>query len=445
MFLFLVEAFKVCRWNGMRVLVRSFGCSTNQADGSVLAGCLAGAGHELVGSVSSADLVVYNTCAVKGPTEDRMIEVCRRLPEGKKLIVAGCLPLINLERLQAEVKFDGVAGPAAGESIVRLASSVLSGERLKALDGRSDRMPKLSLPRVQQSSVVSVVPIGYGCLGSCAYCCVVLARGRLRSYAVKEIVERVVEDVGRGFREFWLTSQDTACYGKDVDTSLAELLDSICRIDGNFRVRVGMMTPNMVMSILDELIEVFRSEKIFKFVHLPIQSGDDRILKRMRRSHSVDDFKRIVETFRARFPELTVATDVICGFPGEGEGDFERTLHLIEEVKPDVVNVSKFFARPRTAGAEMKRDFLPASEIKRRSGAAAALARQIAYETNKQWVGWRGEILIDEVGKASGSWVGRNVAYKPVTVKSADNLLGKTLSVRVTNAFPTYLVGEIVK
>lgn len=429
----------------MRVLVRSFGCSTNQADGAVLAGCLAEAGHELVDSVSSADLVVYNTCAVKGPTEDRMIEICRRVPEGKKLIVAGCLPLINLERLLAEVKFDGVAGPAAGETIVKLVSGVLSGEKVMALDGRSDRMPTLALPRVQQSSVVSVVPIGYGCLGSCAYCCVVFARGHLRSYAVQEIVERVVEDVGRGFREFWLTSQDTACYGRDVGTSLVELLDSLCRVDGDFRVRVGMMTPNMVMDILDELIDVFRDKKIFKFVHLPVQSGDDRILRRMRRFYSVNDFKEVVDTFRARFPELTVATDVICGFPSEGEEDFERTLRLIEEAKPDIVNVSKFFARPRTATVEMQRDFVFPFDIKRRSGIAAALARRVAYEKNMQWVGWRGDILVDEIGKASGSWVGRNLAYKPVTVKSAGNLLGKTLNVRVTDAFPTYLAGEIVK
>jgi MiaB-like tRNA modifying enzyme len=374
-----------------------------------------------------------------------MIEVCRRVPVGKKLIVAGCLPLINLDRLQAEIEFDGVVGPAAGERIVELVNGVLRGEKVLALDGGSDRMPALSLPRVQQSSVVSVVPVGYGCLGSCAYCCVVFARGRLRSYAVQDVVERVVEDVGRGFHEFWLTSQDTACYGRDRGTSLFELLDSVCRVDGDFRVRVGMMTPNMVMGILDELVEVFRDKKIFKFVHVPVQSGDDRILRRMRRFYSVDDFRKVVDTFRARFPELTVATDVICGFPGEGKEDFERTLRLIEAVKPDIVNVSKFFARPGTIAAEMKRDSLPSFDIKRRSGVAAALAKQVAHEKNKQWVGWKGDILVDEIGKTLGSWVGRNLAYKPVTVKSSDNLLGKTLNVRVTDAFPTYLAGEIAR
>jgi len=445
MFLFLVEAFKACRWNDMRVLVRSFGCSSNQADGAVLAGCLAEAGHELVGSASSADLVVYNTCAVKGPTEDRMIEVCKRVPVGKKLIIAGCLPLINLDRLLAKVKFDGIVGPAAGEKIVELANRVVNGEKVMTLNGGSDRMPALSLPRVQQSSVVSIVPIGYGCLGSCAYCCVFLARGHLRSYVVQDVAQRVAEDVGRGFREFWLTSQDTACYGRDIGTSLVRLLKSLCNVNGDFMVRVGMMTPNMVMDILDELIDMFRDKKIFKFIHVPIQSGNDRILRRMRRFYSVDDFIKIVSTFRACFPELTVATDVICGFPGEEREDFERTLRLIETVKPDIVNVSKFFPRPRTAAAEMQRDFLSPSDIKRRSGMAAALAKQVAHEKNKQWVRWRGNILIDEIGKTSGSWVGRNFAYRPVTVKSSCNLLGKTLNVRVTEAFPTYLAGEIVE
>ncbi len=210
----------------MRVFVKSFGCSTNQADGAVLAGCLARTGYELVESVSAADVVVYNTCAVKGPTEDRMIEAAKRIGEGKKLVVVGCLPLINLRRLKEEVRFDGVAGPAVGERIVEIVKRVLGGERVFALEEGLGVNPKLSLPRVERNSVVSVVPVSYGCLGSCAYCCVVFARGRLRSYAISEIVERVEADVDRGFREVWLTAQDTACYGRDIGTDLAELLGS---------------------------------------------------------------------------------------------------------------------------------------------------------------------------------------------------------------------------
>ena len=427
----------------MQVFVKSFGCSTNLADGEVLAGCLAEAGYKLVNSVTSADVIIYNTCAVKGPTENRIIEILKRVPANKKVIVAGCLPLINFERLCKEVRFDGVVGPAAGDGIIEIVKRVLNGERVVALEGAVNAKPSLNLPRLRLNPVISIIPVNYGCLGTCAYCCVVFARGHLRSYGIQEIVERVKKDLAMGVQEFWITSQDTACYGRDRGMNLAELLNALCDVEGSFRVRVGMMTPNMVLDILGDLIQVFKNEKIFKFIHLPVQSGDDQILERMRRFYSVEGFKRIVNAFRASFPEMTLATDVICGFPGEDEEAFEKTLQLIGEVKPDIVNVSKFFARPRTAAAEMQEDFVPFQEIKRRSSFVARLAREVAFEKNQRWVGWTGEIFVDEVGKISGSWVGRNFAYKPITIRDAADLLGKTLRVKVVGGFPTYLEGNV--
>ena len=428
----------------MRVFVKSFGCSANLADGEVLAGCLAKAGYELADSASEASVVVYNTCAVKGPTENRIVEILRRVPKGKKVIVAGCLPLISYERLCREVRFDGAVGPAAGEGIVEVVRRVMQGEKVVALEGALNAKPELSLPRLRGNPVVSVVPVNYGCLGACAYCCVVFARGHLRSYAVKEVAERVRKDVAAGAREFWVTSQDTACYGRDIGTDLAILLDAVCDVEGDFKVRVGMMTPNMVTDILDDLIDAFKSEKVFKFVHLPVQSGDDEVLRRMRRFYTVSEFKEVVGVFRRVFPEVTLATDVICGFPGESREAFENTLGLIGEVKPDVVNVSKFFARPRTAAADMRDAFVDLAEIKRRSTEAAKLAKQIALERNQRWIGWAGGVLIDEKGKVPGSWVGRNLAYKPIAVKSSKALLGEKLQVRVSKAFSTYLAGTIV-
>jgi MiaB-like tRNA modifying enzyme len=374
-----------------------------------------------------------------------VIEILKRVPASKKVIVAGCLPLINFERLCREVRFDGIVGPAAGDRIVEVVERVLNGERVVALEGAVDAKPTLNLPRLRLNSVIGIIPVNYGCLGSCAYCCVVFARGHLRSYGIQEIVERVKKDLAMGVQEFWITSQDTACYGKDRGTNLAELLQAICDVEGDFRARVGMMTPNMVFDILDDLIQVFKSEKIFKFIHLPVQSGDDQTLERMRRFYSVEDFKRIANSLRASFPELTFATDVICGFPGESEEAFERTLQLIKEVKPDIVNVSKFFARPRTVAAEMYGDAVSFQEIKGRSSLAAELVRKVAFERNQRWVGWMGKVFVDEVGKISGSWVGRNFAYKPIVVRSDDNLLGKVLYVKVVRAISTYLEGEVVE
>ena len=429
----------------MRVLVKSFGCSINQADGAVLAGCLNRAGYEIVESIADADVVVYNSCAVKGPTENRMVDVFRRVPLEKKLVVVGCLPEINRERIEKEVRFDGLAGPAVGRKIVDIVDGVVNGERVVAVEGSLSSKPELGLPRMEPNRVVSVVPISYGCLGSCAYCCVVFARGRLRSCSIQEIVQRVKDDVGKGFREFWLTAQDVGCYGKDIGSSLAGLLESVCSVEGDFRVRVGMMTPNSVVDGLDDLVSAFEDDKVFKFVHLPIQSGDDGVLDSMRRSYSVADFKKIVGAFRARFADVTLATDVICGFPGESREAFERTLGLIEEVKPDVVNVSKFYARPRTDAARMRDAYIPSSEAKRRSTKTGAVARRVVSEKNERWVGWRGWVLVDEVGKVAGSWVGRNFAYRPIVVKSAEELLGETLNVEVVRSFPIFLEGKVVE
>ena len=426
-----------------RVFLKSFGCSTNLADGEVMAGCLAEAGYILVDSLADADVIVYNTCAVKGPTENRMIELLKRVPKSKKLVVVGCLPLINFERLQRETAFNGVAGPALGEKIVDIVRTVLMGEKVLALEDAERAKPSLKLPRVQINPVVGIIPISYGCLGSCAYCCVLFARGRLRSYTVDEITERVKLDLAGGVREFWLTSQDTACYGLDIGTSLPELLRAVCSVDGDFKVRVGMMTPNMALRILDKLIEAYRDEKIFKFLHIPVQSGDNEVLMRMRRFYTVEDFKQIVNAFREAFPEVTIATDVICGFPGETHDAFEKTLRLLEEVKPDIVNVSKFFARPRTLAAKMD-GTVPFSEIKERSSMLSGLALKIALEKNMRWIGWDGEVLIDERGTVPNSWVGRNFAYKPVVVKNAANLLGTVVRVKVSKAFPTHLEGEIL-
>ncbi len=424
----------------MRVFLRNFGCSSNLADGEVLAGCLTSAGFTLVNSENDAEVVIYNSCAVKGPTENRIINALKHIPRGRKIVVTGCLPLISFERLSREIQFDGVAGPAIGKNIVEVVQRVVKGEKVVALADALTTQPPLDLPRTQTNAVVSVIPVNYGCLGSCAYCCVIHARGRLRSYPISAITERVKADLSSGTKEFWITSQDTACYGRDIGTNIAGLLHILSRIEGDFHIRVGMMTPNIVSPILPQVIEAFSSPKVYKFVHLPVQAGDDEILKKMRRCYTAKEFKDIVAQFKKAFPQLTLSTDVICGFPGESSEAFEKTLDLLKEVKPDVVNVSKFFARPKTAALKMKEEFVERNEIKRRSILAAQLAKKIALERNQQWLGWRGEILVNEKGKVQNSWVGRNFAYKPITVISGkEDLLGKTVRVKIVNAFPTHL------
>lgn len=429
-----------------RVFVESFGCSSNLADGEFLRGCLLQAGFDLVSEMAEADVLVYNTCAVKSPTENRIIEELKNAAKwkSKKLIVTGCLPLINLERLKSQVKFDAVLSPASGQKIVEAVQKVLRGEKVQWLDTRIKEKPRLDPPKQAANSVISVVPVAYGCLGSCSYCCVVFARGRLRSCGLEEIVQRIRSDMQSGAREVWLTGQDMACYGRDIGLNLVNLLQVVCAIEGEFLIRVGMMTPNYVLEMLDQLVDAFRDEHVFKFLHLPVQSGDNEVLKRMNRFYSVDDFRRIVDAFKRAIPNITVATDVICGFPGESQEAFERTLRLIWEVRPDVANVSKFFSRPRTL-AEKMMPRVSALDVKERSKRLAELVRRISSEKNAAWINWTGKVFVDERGKQPSSWIGRNFAYKPIVIKSEnESLIGKFVNVHVVKTFQTYLEAVVV-
>jgi MiaB-like tRNA modifying enzyme len=427
----------------MRFFIRSYGCSSNLADSQTITGCLLSAGYEQVKSIEDADIVIYNTCAVKGPTENRIISALKKIPENKKIIISGCLPLINFARLKKEIIFNGVIGPAPGEKIINLVQRIAQGEKIIEIDRNLDSKPDLCLPNKKTNPIISVIPINYGCLGSCSYCCVVFARGKLISYPIKDIIKRLENDLKKEIKEIWLTSQDIGCYGLDIGTNLIELLQSVLEIKDDFKIRLGMMNPNRVYSILDDLVNLFKNPKLFKFIHIPVQSGDDEVLLKMNRLYTASQFTKIIKAFRNSIPTITYATDVICGFPGETTQAFENTLKLIKNTQPDIVNVSKFFGRPKTKAKEMKENLVDMAEINRRSKIAALTSKQVSFQCNKKWVNWSGDILIDEKGKLSGSWIGRNYAYKPIVIKNSEYILGKTIKVKVTKAFPTYLSAKI--
>ncbi|KYH39602.1 MAG: hypothetical protein AYL33_007750, partial [Candidatus Bathyarchaeota archaeon B63] len=439
----LNAGFEMPREKGRRtVYAENYGCAANKFDLGVMLGRLKADGYGLSSDPEESDVILINTCGVKKPTEDRVIERIRRLSRLRKpLIISGCLPRINPEAIRrAAPNFAAMLDPRSVNRITRAIEYALSGGRNMIFF--SDAPPqKLREPTLRLSGVIEIIAISEGCLGECAYCCVRFARGRLHSYPIGEVVERVRRAVSEGVKEVWLTSQDTGAYGMDADTSLAELLDECIRIPGKFMIRVGMMNPNHARAILPELIEAFKNEKIFNFLHMPVQSGDDDVLRRMNRKYTVEEFKEAVEEFRREIPDLTLSTDVICGFPGEDPEAFENTIRLIRDVKPDIVNISRFFPRPGTPAERMEQ--LDRDVIKRRSRRISEVTRAISLERNRRWLGWEGEVLIDEKGRGT-SWIGRNFAYKPIVLRRGGELMGRFLNVRVVKAFPTYLEAEIL-
>jgi len=244
---------------------------------------------------------------------------------------------------------------------------------------------KVNLPRIRLNSAVSIVEIASGCLSECTFCQTKLAKGMLRSYRIGDIVRQVESDVEAGCSEIWLTSTDNGCYGRDIGSDLADLLSACCTVPGDFKIRLGMLNPMYLPRMIDGLIRVFdENEKIFKFIHIPVESGSDRILRLMKRGHTSKTFLDSVRAFREKLPDMTIATDVIVGFPTESELDFERTVELVTESQPDVVNLSRYGARPGTESAKWKKGRISSSVAKQRSERLHTLAKEIARNRNSR-------------------------------------------------------------
>ncbi|MBW2992401.1 tRNA (N(6)-L-threonylcarbamoyladenosine(37)-C(2))-methylthiotransferase [Candidatus Woesearchaeota archaeon] len=407
-----------------KIYIETAGCSLNQSDSEVMAGLLKKADFDIVDSLESCDLVILNTCTVKGPTEAKFwkrLEEIRDL--NRKIIIAGCIAQTEPERLS---EFS-LIGTTQINNIVSVVEETINDNTVKLI--AFEKNPRLNLPHIRRNSAVEIIPICSGCLGEpCAYCKVKEARGELVSYDKDEILKQISKATLHGAKEIWLTSQDNGCWGKDINSSFPELLREIIELSGNFKVRVGMMNPNHAKEFLDELIDVMKNDKCFKFLHLPVQSGNNDILKIMRRKYTVEDFKEIIEKIRKEIPDITIATDIIVGFPGESEEQFQDSIKLIREVKPDVLNRSRFWPRPGTEAAEMEGQ-IHGQETKRRCTILVDVFNIMARVKNEKWIGWKGDILIDEKGK-DDTWVGRNYAYRPVIVRG--NLsLGDKVKVKV--------------
>jgi len=419
----------------MKVYYESYGCTANRGDLEIMLGLLAASGHEPISSQESADVLLINTCAVKGATYRKMLRRIGELKKtGKGVLVTGCLPLIDSESVLG-LHPNGVISCRTIDSVVGAVESIARGGSFRRI--RGDFRRRAGIPRHRLHPISAIINIAEGCTSACTYCSVKLARGGLRSLPVEDAVAEAESSVRSGMKEILLTAQDSAAYGLDIGSDLPSLLRRICAIEGRFMIRVGMMNPKNVKTILPDLLEAYGDEKVYKFLHLPVQSGDDGVLELMDRGYRCSDYVEIVESFRNRFPDLYLATDVIVGFPGEGDAEFRNTVDIIERTKPDKVNISRFSPMPGTKAAEMKAP--NSGKVAERSRLLASIVRRIGQKRNREYVGreWLG--LVTERGKKGGFTV-RLPNYKPTIVRDATP--GEFIRVRITGHTPTYLFAE---
>jgi MiaB-like tRNA modifying enzyme len=425
----------------MKVYIETFGCTFNQGDSQIMAGLLKEKNAEIVEKPGDADVLIVNTCYVKHPTEQKVLNrihgVQRDYPD-KKLIISGCMVEIDPEKLHKAAPSAGWIGPRQIKSTLDVVKSCLDGESARIIGHGTDI--KAGLPKMRFNPKVHISAICEGCAGKCTYCCTRFARGSLQSYPVNIIKKEVEDALGDGCVEIQLTAQDTAAYGKDTGETLSDLINEITSIPGEFKVRIGMLHPKSITGNLEELIEAFKHENVYKFLHIPIQSGNNSVLNDMNRGHTVAQFKEIISKFREELPEISIATDVIVGYPTETDEAFEDTLNLIRDIKPDFIHISKYRHRPMAISSSMKE--IDHNDMKKRSKALNELKSKILYEKNKGEIGKIHDVLITEKG-SKGGYIGRTNSYKHVVVKNGQ--IGSFMKVKIDDVTSTYLKGALLE
>ena len=411
----------------MKFIVETYGCTMNQGESAELAAHLCSLGHQQVIDENEADAALINTCVVIEPTERKILRRLRHLrDEGKQLIIVGCMASVSPGQLREEFPDALISGTSGYPRFMNL----LEGEFQRCGEAISSGSPGQM-----------VLPIAQGCNGSCSYCITKLARGDLVSYPLKELVRRADQALVQGAKEILVTSQDTAAYGMDGNDRLPDLLKAICDLPYDFRIRVGMMNPDNLTEVLDRTIEAYRHPKVYRFLHLPVQSGSDRIIGEMGRAYTSGAYMYMVRRMRSSLPDLTLSTDVITGFPGETEDDHRTTVALMEQLRPNIINVTRFSRRPGTV-ADLMKGQVPGWVSKERSRELTRLRFRISSEINASKVGRTYSVLIDERGKGS-SVMARTDDYLPVVIHG-DHQLWQRVDVKITGCASTHLYGAMV-
>jgi len=429
------------------VYIETYGCAANQNNSEILAGILSRAGFIATNNQNLANIIILNTCIVKSKTESkiirRILDISKETPE-KILIVAGCMPETNAKNIKNLAPNTILLGTHHFKDILKLIRD-FQEKRLdwKKQESYLNNTPevKLNLPKKPLNNLISIHQISEGCLGDCSYCKTRFAKGKLYSYPQEEILKSIESDLQQGAREIWLTSQDCASYGLDRgESELIELLKKILALKHKFKLRLGMMNPNNVLPIIEELIEIYKDKKMYKFLHSPIQSASDSVLKNMNRKYKIKQAEEIISKFRKTFPEAVIATDIIVGYPTETLEDNKKNLGFIQRFKPDVLNLSKFSSHKGTEAGKLK--VLPIETINERAGELMLAHRKEAKSRKEEYFGKTTKVFVNK-RISEGFCEARDENYNIILLKCGKEMLGREASVKIKEIGVHHIMGEL--
>jgi tRNA-2-methylthio-N6-dimethylallyladenosine synthase len=428
--------------NGKRFFIWTIGCQMNEADSAKVAAMLQEVGYRQTDAEYDADIVVLNSCVVRQAAEDKvagklnsLIRLKRQRPE-VPVVLTGCMVTNQQEKLKERFPHvDLFFNPSDFDQLQKVVPEL--GE----LDDDLAQLPHYYLPEAGVSGATAFVPIIYGCNFLCSYCIVPYRRGKERSRPMVEIVREIENLVAQGVREVTLLGQTVNAYGHDLEerSGLEDLLAAVNAVPGLDRLRFLTSHPKyMSNEIIDCMADL---DSVCEHMNLPVQAGDNEVLHRMRRTYSADLWQERIAYTRERMPDVTIATDIIVGFPGETDEQFQNTYNLLEQVQCDKVHVAMYSPRPGTLSARWEDD-IPHEEKQRRHRAIEELQERVCTNLNANRLGQTLEVLVDD--KAKGRWSGRSRGNTLVHFADDRALAGQLVDVKITRTSPWYLIGEAV-
>jgi len=432
----------------MRVFVKTYGCTLNQADSDIIINSLKSQNFEIVDSEGSADVVIVNTCTVKQPTEEKILNYISKINKtGKKIVAAGCLATASPKKIKRYAPNAGIITTANIDKAVEAVVDIYNNK--KAIFDSKNKLDKVELMnRVNRNEniIIAKVPINEGCLGNCSFCETRISRGALNSFSEEQIINAIKFSAEKGVKEIQLTSQDAGAYGFDRGTNLIQLMKKITEIQNpKFKIRIAMMNPEHLIPIADEFMELLKEPHFYKFVHIPVQAGSNKVLKDMNRKYTREEFLSLVDNIKSYahdLPDLTIETDIIAGYPTETDEDFKETIDLVKQARFNIVNMSRFWKRDHTLAAKLKQ--LPNNEIRKRSIELARVVRRIQKEINDTYIGKYFDVVVTEENEYSFN--ARLDSYKKVIIKKNSNTksikLGMMLKVKIAAATANVLYAD---
>jgi len=426
--------------------IETYGCTYNQSDSEKIDAILSNQNF-INTSIDDAEFIIINTCAVKQTTETKLMARINEIGHkyfDKIIIVTGCLPQID-KKIHLKIQ-----NMITNHGLIISPNQILSIDKhiehyLNKNCAFSENIPiildkaKIN-PKVNKSQISGIVQISEGCNYNCTYCCTKYARGKLISFDNNLIIKQIEYYIQNGIQEIYLTSQDLGIYNFN-GILLHHLLNQISQLKGEFKVRLGMLNPNYLMSHHSEFLKIFDDTRFFRFLHIPIQSASNRILALMKRPYKIEMVDTIIQKIIQFDSKFSFSTDIICGFPTETEEEHKQTLDFLLKWRPEIVNISKYTNRPNIEAKNFPQ--LKSQEIKARSRQATEIYTEYSGQDNNNWIGWEGEILINEYNPGEKyPYSGRNLYYKAILCESGE--IGKKMKIKIVAVSNFSLIGQRV-